>query len=95
MAFELGDGVNIAARLEGVCEPGGLCLSGAAYEQVRDRLKERFIDVGEKSLKNIARPVQVYALDFTAQSHAPGRCAAAPETRTPPRLSIVVLPFVN
>ena len=44
----MGDGVNIAARLEGVCEPGGVCLSGAAYEQVRDRLKETFIDLGEK-----------------------------------------------
>ena len=44
----MGDGVNIAARLEGICEPGGLCLSGAAYEQVRDRVKETFIDQGEK-----------------------------------------------
>ena len=58
----MGDGVNIAARLEGICEPGGVCLSGAAYEQVRDRLKETFIDLGEKALKNIARPVRVYAL---------------------------------
>ena len=74
----MGDGVNIAARLEGVCEPGGLCLSAAAYEQVRDRLKESFVDLGEKSLKNIARPVRVYALDLAAQSHAP-----APPRRSP------------
>jgi adenylate cyclase len=58
----MGDGVNIASRLEGVSEPGGICLSGAAYEQVRDRLKEGFADLGEKSLKNIARPVRVYGL---------------------------------
>ena len=58
----MGDGVNIAARLEAVSEPNGLCLSGAAYEHVRDRLKEPFVDLGEKTLKNIARPVRVYAL---------------------------------
>ncbi len=54
----MGDGVNIAARLEGICEPGGICLSGAAYEQVRDRVKETFVDLGEKALKNIARPIR-------------------------------------
>jgi TolB-like protein/class 3 adenylate cyclase/Tfp pilus assembly protein PilF len=91
----MGDGLNVAARLEGVCEPGGVCLSGAAYEHVRDRLKESFVEFGEKSLKNIARPVRVYGLDFTAQGHAPDRSAVAPETRPPPHLSIVVLPFVN
>ena len=47
----MGDGVNIAARLEGVCEPGGLCLSEDAYRQVRDRVKESFVDLGEKALK--------------------------------------------
>src|SRR5580693_4858050 len=58
----MGDGVNIAARLEGICEPGAVCLSGAAYEQVRDRVRETFIDLGEKVLKNVGRPVQVYGL---------------------------------
>src|SRR5579872_5447341 len=62
----MGDGVNIASRLEGLSEPGGLCLSGAAYEQVRDRLKETFADLGEKQLKNIARPVRVYGLSASA-----------------------------
>jgi adenylate cyclase len=62
----MGDGVNIAARIEGVCEPGGLCLSGAAHEQVRDRVKETFVDLGEKPLKNIARPVRAYALPAAA-----------------------------
>src|SRR6202044_2915718 len=47
----MGDGVNIAARLEGVCEPGGVCLSSAAYDQVRDRVGGTFIDLGEKQLK--------------------------------------------
>ena len=58
----MGDGVNIAARLEGICEPGGICLSEDAYRHVRDRLKENFVDLGEKQLKNIARPVRGYAL---------------------------------
>ena len=88
----MGDGVNIAARLEGVCEPNGLCLSGAAYEQVRDRLKERFVDLGEKELKNIARPVRAYALKMGVPSRAP---AAPTEIPGPPRLSMVVLPFAN
>ena len=58
----MGDGVNVAARLQAIGEPGGLCLSAAAYEQVRDKLHEPFVDIGEKSLKNIARPVRAYAL---------------------------------
>src|SRR5208282_5926463 len=58
----MGDGVNIAARLEGICEPGDVCLSEDAYRQVRDKLKWEFIDLGEKQLKNIARPVRAYAL---------------------------------
>ena len=60
----MGDGVNIAARLEGICEPTSVALSSAAYEQVRDRLKESFADLGEMALKNIARPLRVYALRF-------------------------------
>src|SRR5208283_3780197 len=58
----MGDGVNVAARLQAICEPGGVCLSAAAYELVRDKLHETFVDIGEQSLKNIARPVRVYAL---------------------------------
>ena len=58
----MGDGVNIAARLEGVAEPNGICVSGAAYEQVRDKLPQQFVDLGERDLKNIARPVRVYAV---------------------------------
>src|SRR6202161_4589136 len=58
----MGDGVNIAARLEGIAKPGAICLSEDAYRQVRDRLNESFVDLGEKQLKNIARPVRAYAL---------------------------------
>ncbi len=57
-----GDGVNVAARLEGLCEPGGLCLSRAVRDQVRDKLSIGFDDRGEQSVKNIARPVRVFAL---------------------------------
>src|SRR5450631_3256414 len=62
----MGDGVNIAARLESVAEAGGICLSSAAYDQVRDKLKESFVDFGEQSLKNIARPVRVYRIDLAS-----------------------------
>ena len=58
----MGDGVNVAARLEGICEPGGICLSEDAWRQVRDKLHEAFVDLGEQNLKNIARPVRAYAL---------------------------------
>jgi adenylate cyclase len=56
-----GDGVNIAARLEALAEPGGICLSRVVRDQVRDRLDYTFEDMGEQQVKNIARPVRVYA----------------------------------
>jgi TolB-like protein/class 3 adenylate cyclase len=90
----MGDGVNVAARLEGVCEPGGIVLSEDAYGHARDRLKEPFVDLGEKTLKNIARSVRVYALKSDLGIPAPAP-SAAPEKREPPRLSLVVLPFAN
>jgi len=58
----LGEGVNVAARLEGIAEPGGICISSSAYEQVRGKVGVEFIDLGEQSLKNIARPVRAYAV---------------------------------
>jgi hypothetical protein len=58
----LGDGVNVAARLEGICEPGAICLSEDAYRQARGRIEAEFVDLGEQSLKNIAHPVRAYAL---------------------------------
>src|ERR1700682_5594501 len=76
----MGDGVNIAARLEGIADPGGICLSEDAYRQVRDRLKEQFTDLGEQRLKNIARPVRVYRW-ATAQS-APKATSASSRSAT-------------
>ncbi|MGH6797259.1 MAG: adenylate/guanylate cyclase domain-containing protein, partial [Roseiarcus sp.] len=91
----MGNGVNIASRLEGVAEPGGICLSEDAYRQVRDKIKEPLVDLGEKALKNIARPVRAYAVKV----HGPGAGNAlghAPVERAdPPRPSIAVLPFAN
>ncbi len=58
----MADGVNIAARLEGIAEPGGVCLSEDAYRQVRDKIAVEFTDLGDRELKNIARPVRVYAI---------------------------------
>src|SRR5207302_5741830 len=52
----LGDGVNVAARLEGIAEPGGICISASAYEQIRGKVAVEFIDLGEQRLKNINRP---------------------------------------
>ena len=90
----LGDGVNIASRLESVAEPGGVSISGAAHEHVRGRIDAEFIDLGEKALKNIARPVRVYAV--RVDSGPSGRALdAAPSEAGPPRLSIIVLPFAN
>ena len=65
-----GDGVNIAARLEGICQPGGVAISGSAHEQVRDKLDLRFVDCGEHEVKNIARRVRVYGLDLSARGIA-------------------------
>src|SRR5271169_4290010 len=91
----MGDGVNIAARLEGIADPGGICLSEDAYRQVRDRIKEGFVDLGEKELKNIARSVRAYAVKTGSAGSSPAPHASAPDKAGPPRLSIVVLPFAN
>jgi class 3 adenylate cyclase len=84
----LGDGVNIAARLEGLCEPGGVMISGAAYEHTRSRIDAEFVDLGEKELKNIAWPVRVYALDVGAPNGEPPQAkpapALSPEKSAPP-----------
>src|SRR5689334_2542422 len=58
----LGDGVNVAARLEGIAEPGGICISSSAHEQVRGKVPFEFTDLGEQTLKNIARPIRAYSL---------------------------------
>jgi TolB-like protein/class 3 adenylate cyclase len=90
----LGDGVNIAARLEGICDPGGVLISGAAYDQVRGRIEAEFTDLGEKTLKNIARPVRVYEVRIGSERVAPLPTSAS-NKQGPPRLSMIVLPFAN
>jgi adenylate cyclase len=77
----MGDGVNIAARLEGICEPGAICLSEDAYRQVRDKVGESFTDLGEKELKNIARPMRVYTLNPGSESGAQPLSAPNKEAR--------------
>jgi len=91
----LDDGVNIAARLESIAKPGGICISGSAYEQVRGRVETDFTDLGEQSLKNITRPVRAYALKTGSAGATPSLHALATEKSGPPRLSLVVLPFAN
>ena len=91
----LGDGVNIAARLEGLCEPGGVLISGSAYDHVLGKIDAHFIDLGDKDLKNVVRPVRVYALDTGSEISPTALSAFEPGRRAPPRLSIVVLPFAN
>jgi TolB-like protein/class 3 adenylate cyclase len=99
----LGDGVNVAARLEGICEPGGVCLSRSAYEHVRRRVEARFADLGEQALKNIAEPVRAFGVSPDAvaataiEPPEAARASAGPvlEPCKPPRLSMVVLPFAN
>jgi TolB-like protein/Tfp pilus assembly protein PilF len=94
-----GNGVNVAARLEALAEPGGICVSRVVRDQVRDRLDYTFEDLGEQQVKNIARPVRVYALRSDSIAGLP-MASVSPITPTSqplaaPRLSIVVLPFTN
>jgi len=91
-----GDGVNVAARLEALAEPGGICVSRMVRDNVRDKLDCAFEDLGELSVKNIARPVRVYALRPEARSGiAVSGAVSIPRAVAAPRLSIVVLPFAN
>jgi TolB-like protein/Tfp pilus assembly protein PilF len=86
----LGDSVNVAARLEGIAEPGGICISESAYQQVRDKVDVRFQDAGEQQLKNIPRPVRAY------QVRPSGAAASSrPAPPLPDKPSIAVLPFKN
>jgi TolB-like protein/class 3 adenylate cyclase len=89
----LGDGVNIAARLEGIAEPGGICISDDAFRQVRGKVEAEFADLGEQSLKNIAQPMRVYRVGSSSAVRQPVNPAAP--LPLPDKPSIAVLPFAN
>jgi TolB-like protein/class 3 adenylate cyclase len=91
----MGDGVNIAARIEGIAKPGAICLSEQAYWQVKGRLDLRVIDLGPTRLKNIAEPIRVYSLDVGASVDMKPTPAQASQASAAPRLSMIVLPFAN
>jgi TolB-like protein/class 3 adenylate cyclase len=90
-----GDGVNIAARLEGIAEPEGICVSSSAYDHIRGKVGIQFVDLGDQNLKNIDRPVRAYAALPNGPSPATQAERARSSSCSPPRLSIVVLPFAN
>jgi adenylate cyclase len=94
-----GDGVNIAVRLEGLAAPGNICVSGTVRDHIGDRLPYAFEDMGEQNVKNIARPVRVYALRPEGTASLPtasgSSTTSSPSPVVAPRLSIVVLPFTN
>ena len=87
-----GDGVNIAARLESLSEPGGLCISASVFEHVNGKLPHSFVSLGPQTMKNIERPIHIYRL---AGKEGPGAVVSAVELPLPDKPSIVVLPFVN
>jgi adenylate cyclase len=89
-----GDGVNVAARLEGLAEPGGICLSGGAFDAVDGKIEAAFVDIGPQAVKNIAKPVRAYRLGIGAEARArpaPGGAGLA----LPDKPSVAVLPFAN
>ncbi|TJW75058.1 MAG: adenylate/guanylate cyclase domain-containing protein, partial [Mesorhizobium sp.] len=86
-----GDGVNIAARLEALAEPGGICVSAKVRDETHGRLELAFEDMGEQQLKNIANPVRVFRVATCAVSSA----AVGPSLSLPDKPSIAVLPFTN
>ena len=91
-----GDGVNVAARVENECEPGGVCISGNAFEQVRGKTSFAFEDLGERALKNIDRPVRLYAARTAATPASGNRSAEVQKALAlPDRAAIAVLPFTN
>ena len=92
-----GDGVNIAARMEGLAEPGGICICGFVHDQVQNKLALDFEDMGTRQVKNIAKPVHVYRiLADQTPARSPGNAGGpTPSLALPDRPSIVVLPFAN
>jgi TolB-like protein/class 3 adenylate cyclase/tetratricopeptide (TPR) repeat protein len=91
-----GDGVNVAARVEAECEPGGVCLSGSAFEQLRSKTVFAFEDMGERQLKNIERPIRIYSVRMgEPKLNMSGMTGTAKSLPLPEKPSIAVLPFQN
>jgi len=90
-----GDGVNVAARLEGLADPGGICVSARVQEDVAGRLDLTFDDIGEQTLKNINRPIQVYRVRLPATRSASSGAPSKAALSLPDKPSIAVLPFSN
>ena len=93
-----GDGVNIAARLEGIAEPGGVCISDDAYRQIRGKIDVAFNDIGEQALKNITEPMHAWHIRLAGESPATRASSSAIQIQDlalPNKPSIVVLPFDN
>jgi adenylate cyclase len=90
----LGDGVNVAARLEGVADPGGICISGAVRDQIEGKLNFPLTPIGQRSLKNISRPVSVYFVDWRPE-HPVTTGVLGGDLALPDKPSIAVLPFSN
>src|SRR5712675_1400010 len=93
-----GDGVNIAARLEGLAEPGGICISRVVRDQVRDKLDFSFEDMGERQVKNISRPVRVHRVllgDGPGRPEPAEAASATPPLPLPDKPSLAVVPFTN
>lgn len=91
----LGDGVNVASRVEQAAEPGGVVLTDDAMRQVAGKLAYGFVDLGEQRLKNIARPLRLYAMESAREAEAPTPRRSAQDLKLPDRPSIAVLPFDN
>ena len=89
-----GDGVNVAARLEALAEPGGICISRVVRDQVRDKLDFSFEDMGERRVKNIARPLRVHHVR-PGQLADEGECGQQPPLPLPDKPSLAVVPFTN
>jgi adenylate cyclase len=94
-----GDGVNIAARLEGIAEPGGICISDDAHRQIRGKIDTAFDDIGEQILKNIAEPMRVWRIRLAGEAAPAIRSGSSPirvqDLALPDKPSIAVLPFEN
>lgn len=90
-----GDGVNVAARLQAMAEPGGICISGSVHEQIEGKINFGYAFLGEKSLKNIARPVRVYGVDWSIEKQAIASAQGGVALPLPSKPSIAVLPFTN